>query len=547
MKRRDFLKKSLNIGFAGSGIANSIPFYALIESLIRSRRFNVYAENSNISSWKNKYFHFLLTGGAARWYWDLPLTPNGSTDAFSSNPMVGNVFEKINGSLKISPKTFKFENYNLPHIWSSKIATPSGPVNMTNLCNHMLSIRGISMRGDGHLENLKRMLRPQNGETISGLAANFSDLPLGAICYPSSPVYNSKSGKPEINLPEKNLPETPIDNLVSIFKNNNPFKESSDLAKFLKMDEKIEQILGVLQKKDQLPNWMANSQKQRILAKETLKQDLTQILPFFLAAQEKYTTLLTQTFTNSLYHISQVDDQPISITNDAKFRIAIGNEDSIIKPSDLNDFRNIFDQNTSILCMANSFALAETLTEFNLSNILTFSLRGFSDLLKKVTTSNSENNRFVLPLDLHYTGSIPTLLLMSKYFQCLSACLYELTQYLKNKNIFDQSVIQISSEFGRLPRLNEGGSDHATEANTVSIFSGKINQYTLMGDIFVNSNNTDAPGTFGEAAPMNELSGNKINYSFVSSTVSELLDLPNLSTNTQSLLNLSKNRPKNVV
>ena len=105
--------------------------------------------------------------------------------------------------------------------------------------------------------------------------------------------------------------------------------------------------------------------------------------------------------------------------------------------------------------LVSSFALSEVLIKNNLSNNLITDIGG-----------GSVGN------DGHSVGSIAHLYSYTKYYHALLSSMKELKTSIGSSK-FDKSLFQISSEFNRIPRITEGGSDHAS-TNIFSFFGGLI-------------------------------------------------------------------------
>ncbi|MEK6773673.1 MAG: hypothetical protein AABY64_07015 [Bdellovibrionota bacterium] len=140
--------------------------------------------------------------------------------------------------------------------------------------------------------------------------------------------------------------------------------------------------------------------------------------------------------------------------------------------------------------------------------------------------------------DSHAGGAWTGLIINSFIFTSLSACLYELIAQLKAKNIFDESVIQLSSDFGRGPGSN-GGTGHESRNSTTTLISGAIKKPMVLGncyhaykDAFGNS-----WGSWGLAAPVAIDGANTtLGIGHISSTISHLLRVERINPNNNSLV-----------
>ena len=78
-KRRDFLKAGFGTSL-GLFLSSKMANYDLIAK--------VHANELDHAFLEHKLISFGFSGGATKWYWDLPLQPNGPTDKMVFNPMV---------------------------------------------------------------------------------------------------------------------------------------------------------------------------------------------------------------------------------------------------------------------------------------------------------------------------------------------------------------------------------------------------------------------------------------------------------------------------
>ncbi len=119
---------------------------------------------------------------------------------------------------------------------------------------------------------------------------------------------------------------------------------------------------------------------------------------------------------------------------------------------------------------------------------------------KRVAT---QSPHCVIQMDSHDTGTILTMASSFIFFRGLTACLDRFTHQLKkvpvgsDKTLFDKTLIHLSSEFERVPTLEESGSDHNDHSHTSSFISGSIEGLQIIGNIKLNQGKM---GTIGTAA-----------------------------------------------
>ena len=145
--------------------------------------------------------------------------------------------------------------------------------------------------------------------------------------------------------------------------------------------------------------------------------------------------------------------------------------------------------------MASSFAVAEILSQSNgdgvLSQGITNSMVFYLGQLK-IVSAPSHTGKIYSPQpmynDAHDIGSYSTTFGFTKYFQCFSQCLKHLIESFGGMESpkFKNTLIQLSGDFNRTPREDEGGSDHAGEG-VFTYFGGSINGPLIGGACKINT------------------------------------------------------------
>jgi hypothetical protein len=185
-----------------------------------------------------------------------------------------------------------------------------------------------------------------------------------------------------------------------------------------------------------------------------------------------------------------------------------------------NDLRDIINTNNTISRLASDCAITEYLISHNLS----------CSIFNSVGQVNAGFGN-----DAHNTGAMLQFYVFTHMVRAYSACVYELVQVLKAKNLFNQTIIQLSSDFSRCPREEGGispGSDHAGNCSYTQIINGEIEGPSVTGNIYdidTSRNQETYPGTYGSAAPVEGI-GHAIQLGNVNVTLSNLLGIkPNTS------------------
>lgn len=137
------------------------------------------------------------------------------------------------------------------------------------------------------------------------------------------------------------------------------------------------------------------------------------------------------------------------------------------------------------------FAVAEFLLTNGLSSTITI---GGDDCIAGLVSLNDEHSSTAL----NRQGS---LICHTHQFRALTTMIAELKRAL-GPQLWEQTVVEVSAEFDRSPLDNGMGSDHAPEANTMTIMSGAIKKPVFIGNITVEGRGAGYTGTYGKAAPV---------------------------------------------
>ena len=127
-------------------------------------------------------------------------------------------------------------------------------------------------------------------------------------------------------------------------------------------------------------------------------------------------------------------------------------------------------------------------------------------------------------------------------FLILSAMIYELRRVLIQNNMWDQTLIHVSSEFSRSPRTDGTGSDHASNSNVMTMMSGAIKQPIFMGNIKTNPFPTTLNvGTYGVSAPVIADADKQIviTNNIAAATAAAILGVQNPVTQSSPLVNVN--------
>ena len=227
--------------------------------------------------------------------------------------------------------------------------------------------------------------------------------------------------------------------------------------------------------------------------------------------KNKYDNLVRRALHNTRY--PGINDRPVGKVSGRD--VAYLNDGVFESQADLRD---MIGSDTDVADVAAHFAAVEFVLMHDLSRSIAMKVGGLTGL-------NASQDEQVI--DEHRTGAMVSLFLNTYMYGAQSACLLELIHVLKEKNLWDKTVIDVSGEFNRRPRQRKGGSDHGFHGASAAIYSGQVRQGPhIMGDIIADSGNATYGGTWGYGAPQAALGNTKLSVGHFASTMATLLGVP---------------------
>lgn len=524
LDRREFMKRLL----AGTGFITNFPAEIFLSNMMIHFLQKGYAQAAGLDDGLGdmKFVNIAMNGGLARWYWDGVITPNGN-DKLITNPMVISKFKISGDSILGEYVTTPVGRYHMPHVWSGNIPTADGSfVPMSSLADNMLIMRGINTLIDSHELNKPRHIAPVVGGTsLTGLVADRAKSPMPAIQSGGVDHYfGSKKGIANIMMSGAN----PLNTALS------PFLPGTSAPLGLKNNE-IENALDLALKKISESSsgknkYLPSSFEARLNAKNLMKKSFGDLQIIYDDLVIKYRKLISRSFEASGdLSLNGIDNIPLigSLSNP----YVVGEIEY-----HLGNVQTITDYNTSINNLAESFAVAEYMLTEGLSSSVNLVISEFTNLhyektINEVTGKITGSRRVtkLLP-DAHASGSFVGLVMYSRYYRAVSACLYEFIQKLKQKqtshgNMFNQTTISLTSEFNRCPLKTGKGSDHGWDGSVYSVFSGMIDELTIIGNVKLNVPG-HYTGTWGAAAPVSELGEREALLGNAISTIASMTEVP---------------------
>jgi hypothetical protein len=527
------------------------------------------ARSTSRSDSVRNYVQFNLYGAPSRWFFDQVLRPSDA-DEFVPAAGMYNRIDEANGLVaKGSYRDVNIRGLNMPHLWAYDVAIPGGGKRpMADLMDHMLIIRGCDIRTNGHpLANFQQVRPSPFGPSLTGLVADASVCPIPAICVgraPAADAYLAPKGTSLARIPHDH-PDY-ISFLLEPFSQGvEGGEEAADrAAKIL-----AERIGGTN------PSLMSLcGDRQR--AGEMLRKGFSKFAHAFGPLVRKYDDLFHRSL--HLTPVEGVTDRPIPGALFPFTSIVPGGPQPSLAAYYLDrkilcggDLREIF-LRARCNYLAKQFAIAEfALTERLSSSILLtspnpleqanyiltdldpFEYVRLDELHEELGVTEGhvvyhagrrarQQRGYKLLHDAHETGWLVNTISCTMFFRGFASCLSELIERLKathgreGESLFEDTVIQVASEFDRYPRSEGANFTHSPRAHVTSFFSGLIREPAILGNIKV-GNNSQPAGTMGFAAPVREL-GAPVSLQNISSTVSEMVGVAKINPDAQALVSV---------
>lgn len=521
--RREFLKlAATSMGAAGM---SSIVAEILIGSL--------YNRAHAATTSKSFYIHFTMPGGPPRWYFDLVQNPTGVSTAYRAGGF-GNFIAGGSSIARAIHKNYKFtsgkETFYLPPVW----AYPRAGDKSADLLQHMQMFRGVDMQINNHSLSNKRQIAPIiGGHSISGRLADVSGLPLSSVnatCVtngagvgnPAGDAYRSQRS-PAAATAQLDGGKNPLNELMNPFRPrvasdlNDPSWQRAIAVSLEELDDYAYQI-GVR------PNAMAEAYDKAIDLIDSGKFDIHKK---WNAVYQRYADATEEAL--SMAAINRLFKEPVK--GDGSKAFGINNENVTLT----GDIRAMF-ANATLPGFADAFALAELLATEEITSSIILPLGPIRNLKLGGKTFSTTH-------DQHNVGAVPSVMVTTAFYRAMINCMQELVGALKKKDIFDDTVIHIGSEFSRTPRANGTGSDHGFYGASSTVISGKIKQFGLIGNIHKageQSATDQYQGTWGRAANFADFN-RPIYVQDIANTICSMLGVQPVSENGNLLLNPSQN------
>lgn len=501
------------------------------------------------------YLQINLFGAPSRWQYDLPITPFDG-DKVKEN---GHVITSLNirdDQVTSSYKTNKINGINLPPLWSEKLDILGKSSSQSEIYNNMLTIRGCDMAIDGHEINSRKLVNPfGTGNSLTGHISNMSKAPYPAIQLlgKASPLSTAPGA----------FHSTLGINPINIAYNESYGKSILSFGKYEKYLQIEDRILNILEGRES---------KNRKSVTKLLKKNLDEIFDFYENRVKSYEKIIKANtkFSKEFKNLPgyQFKRRASDYETDS-IRSMLGEfyiDGYFLCGENLTDMAKDLDYSD----LAKRFAISETIIKYDLSSsclMMVNPVEGLNikgayledDLYIEKSSGLIVPKKGIKPrtikrdftFDPHDIGLITETIMNDQFYRCFQSCLLDFVQTLKKQGKFDKTLIHITSEFDRTPRLDLSGSDHGWQGHTSTFITGKISGSYVTGNIYVDNPRKDAlhfgNGTWGAAAPNKELQNRHMSYRNIISTISNFLDIKSITPSDMALISIKNDKKVNLL
>jgi hypothetical protein len=523
--RRDLLK---HFGLGAAVAASSSPIEIFLDSFVEGLVSKAIAQEAKNES--NKYIMIQQFGAPPRWMYDLFLQPYGGQVVKNNSVASELVLRNESGQRRYTEaryKTYNVKGIRAPHIWTQKVGSSRGGLRpVSDLMDNMLVIQGVDALNPGHAPAAGLQNRPLTTLSLDGVVADQSSDPFGALSFGSRELeYKSQTGRSRKHYTAQQdmaalLPKAFESSDIDI---NKKYKREISAA-VLKLNASLENAkLGG-----------AELVKNTKSAKDLMRGELDKLKSEYPALLKKYEKIIKDTLENTK-SLKGFSDFPIGTTKTRTTLKAYQYNLADLFAEDA-DLRSVIDRYT-IGNLAKQFAMTEYSIVNNLTSTASLNIDYARSFLngRAVTITNDQHN----------TGSVMSVIFMTLFYRVSSACTLGLIDALKatpykNSNLFDYTVIRKGSEFGRHPRVDGSGSDHAVNASSCMILSGMIKGPIVAGQILKNGATIGSrAGSWGAGGSLEH--GPKATTGYLISTLAAMLGVPTPSVNNPSLIIVNSN------
>lgn len=471
------------------------------------------------------YVHLTMPGGPPRWLFDLPLTPAGLTANNFVQGGFGTRFEKVGGEFKsvyrVDRHTAAGKTLYLPPVWSMNLAKQNFA---KDVLPHTTFIRGLDMEINNHgLSNSRQVAPIIGGLSLQGVVADEAQRPMpGVVDASSSAGQGFRSKKGLAANPITLTAANPVADVLRPFQNYMAGRGVHSPA----ANKLTEQAFAQFEKYA-TDRGLASSALPEIYdsSMALIEKNIYALSSKWAAALAKYRAIVDEAIHPAKGTLPGIFDQTIPSKNDGTFRYD-QRTDTVVNHGDI---RNMVSGSLTAPRLAEGFAATEILLD-EVTASATISMLALNGV-------QSGKGLFNMTHDQHRHGVMMSTMMTTLFYRAVLGCLSEFVAALKEKKIFERTVIHISAEFNRTPLATGFGSDHGFMGSNTTLISGMVTAPSCFGNIQKASYNNTYTGTFGVAKPfLTDGFTRPIQVNDVARTITAMLGVDDIVTNGRTLL-----------
>jgi len=508
--RRDFLKE---MGIVGGVISANSPFTSFAESLLTGMQNKIISQSLGINP--RKYVSIMQPQAPPRWMFDSFFTPYSSAN-FQYNPGTATRYLSQNGRYtQTGYETINAHGVQVPYMWKHPVPSSSGGNRpLTDLVQNMLSLQGINTNNAGHgLARALHYLPLGAKKSMGALSADDSSAPMGTVSFASS-FWRHKSTKGKSASVVRSFGGNVLNLLFDPFisKLNTVNKNNKDQV----FDELSAAKTSINQIAKDLVPQLENATVNNKTANELLLDSFSDLESYWDTRYPVYRDLVRSVIDDNTSYdgftdMPVGDTSPNDRSSNQHYRVLAGTY------SRSPDLRTLFNSSTTLGGIAEKFTAIEYLLTKNLSDSVTISFSSFRGF-------QGDTNLIAHQPDEHNMGVMVSTILNFYLYRCIGACILELKDKLVENSMFDETIIELSSEFNRNARADGSGSDHGSRGKSVSYYSGAFKNGPLILGALKNSTGVNQ-GMWGEGA-VDPNFGKQLELMEMGATLAHLLRVP---------------------
>jgi Protein of unknown function (DUF1501) len=502
--RRAFLKNA-------AGLGAGLMFHELAQIYFGTQK-TLFKQAFAETGATKRYVNFHLDGGPPRWLFDQWLTPYEADPVLSSsNAALWNpgIATAITGG-NYDYKTVLYRGVRVPHHYDVPVLLSTGSTKLSDLLDNMAVIRGYNSLTDGHEVNAPLQLYPDPASpSLSGLAADQRTDRIAGVTSSLSNTHPFFSGAGKSPLFVSDHSQTAKGG--SLYGLMKAFQRTAKGAPGLTNLDSINEVMAGFEAATKAhlksQNMRAGAMADHLSATKDLSMLAVQslLVSNWNALFTKYQTAMLNAarFTNTT--IAGVNSEAVTFPA-GEFRNfnGLGDIDTTY------DLRQMVTTANASGNMMRSFVIAEYCLKNDICGSLCLGAGDFLSNLQAVIGGTTRTGLGV-GTDQHDMPARTAVLLSTSYFRAFGAAMLELVNALKatpmgpNSNVFNDTLIHVTSDFGRSPKYsptqtatyNLSGTDHGWQGQVASLISGAIDKPMIVGNITATHNANGYKGLWG--------------------------------------------------